>query len=248
MTIRLHSAWFDAGRSRQVRLRSLRRTVSYLLGAEAEHRLWPENIGTGRVAVVRDFDHDSRQIRNAVRAGADVRGWSLLELPVIPGFGQIPVAADIRVVVPGHESLTAAARRCAAFWRCGVLAPATAGTLASPASLVLHPAPAVALSSSHDWYDHAAERWALRGELAFRCGTGQWERAEDVLVHPHDEGVLMGWRGWDRHLVPEPVTIRIERAAGGTLDGHAQTFPSGEYLCVPQRDRFHQVFWPGVQT
>ncbi|PXY17042.1 hypothetical protein [Prauserella flavalba] len=246
MTIRLHSAWSDSGRGRHLRLRSLTRAVSYLVSDEAEHRLWPANIGTGRVAVIRDAGHDSRQIRDAVRAGATGQ-WSLLDLAAVPEFGRIPVAGDIRLVVAGDASLMAAARRCAAFWRCGVLAPATVATVATWENLVLRPTPAVAISTSHDWYDHTAERWALHGELAIRHDTGQQERVEDLVVHPHEHGILVTRHRRDPHLVRTSMTIRIEQAATGTIDGHPQTFPAGEYTCAPQQDRFHQVLGPGTQ-
>jgi hypothetical protein len=248
MTIRLHSAWSDAGRGHHLRMRSITRTVSYLLSAEAEHRLWPPDIGTGRVAIVRGSDRSSRQVREAVRVGATHHEWSLLDLAAVPEFGRIPVAADIRMVVAGHASLLAAARRCAAFWRCGVLAPATVATPSTWESLVLHPAPAVAISTSHDWYDHAAEHWALHGELAVRRDAGQWERVEEIVVHPHGDGTLVTRDGREPALVRTSVTIRVGRAARGTIDGHAQTFPAGEYTCLPQRDRFHQVLGPGPQT
>ncbi|WP_410582617.1 hypothetical protein [Amycolatopsis sp. lyj-108] len=248
MTIRLHGAWSDAGRNRHLHLQAITRAISLLLKTDPDRTAWPAGIGSGRVAVVRGPDRESRQVRDAVRAAVTQTQGALLDLPSVPDFGRIPVAGDIRFVVAGHASLFAAARRCAAFWRCGVLTPATAAAIAITETFALRSTPAAAISTSYDWYDHCARNWTLKGDLSLRTTTGEWTRATDVVLRPSPAGLLVTTPyGETLQEGIEPLAIRAEQAVSGTIDGHEQVFPGGEYTCVFQDARVHQFLGPVEQ-
>jgi hypothetical protein len=194
------------------------------------------------VAVVRGFDRDSRVLRDAVHGAAARRGWSVLDLPAVPAFGGIPVADDVGLVVAVRPLLVPVAERCAAFWRCSVLDPAAAAAVYGAG---WHPRSALTVMTSGGLYDMAASRFELSGPSRYR-GEGQPAMgASAIAVAPHSTGVLFERiaEGDTRTVrtVDAALTVDLDEPTCGTIDGHPQLFPAGEYTMTALQQRYYRI-------
>ncbi|WP_216215690.1 hypothetical protein [Amycolatopsis aidingensis] len=185
----------------------------------------------GRIGVVRGFDRMSRATRDEVRAVARRYGWSVLDLPTVPGFSAIPVAEDVTVVVPARRSLDPVAERCASFWNCCLLdttAPGVAST-----SYVVRTAPALAVTTEAGQHDSITSRFELSGPAVYRSEGLPDVVVSAIAVQPSGSGFVVDHQVGDRlgstRMVDTTLWLTLAEPVPGTIDGHSQLFPAGEY-------------------
>ncbi|GAB3506967.1 hypothetical protein [Amycolatopsis cihanbeyliensis] len=211
--------------------------------AAAGHGVLGTGVAPGRIGLVRGFDHASRAVRDELRAASTSHGWSMLDLPTVPGFGTIPVADDMRLVVVAHRSLVPVAERCAACWDCHLLDPGAVGTATS--SYALRDAPALAVTTAGGAGDSIASRFELSGSVTCRSEGLPDVVASAVAVQPNGAGLLLehltgGRRGTVR-MVDTTLRLDLPEPTRGTLDGHPQLFPAGEYAITTGTRRVRRV-------
>lgn len=240
MTIRPRST--SPGSTSRSTLRSpVRSVVENLLAGNGQHRLWPGEPKSGRVAVVRGFDVGSREFRGAIRDAATARGWSSIDVPVTPGFGALP-AGEVRLVVVARASLLPLGERCAAHWGAHLLGPEVAIT--DPSALSHCSVPGLRVTSATGAHDAVAARLSISGPARYRIGGGPQITAESLALEPSAAGILVesgtppttGLR-----MAERPLDFELDREAEAVLDGHPTTLPPGRYTVTARPAAFHRV-------
>ena len=245
MTIRLHAT--SAEDTTRYRIRreaaSLAAAVDHLLDPATAHPVWPTSRSPGRIAVIRGFDRDSRALRDAVGVAAALRGWSVLDVPAVPSFGTIPVADDIGFVVAVRHILTPVAQRCAAFWRSPMLDPGAAA--AGVQDVIWQSRPALSLATSGGLYDNVASRFELSGTSRYRTEGRPEAVTSAIAVEPTSSGIrverLTGNHDETARTMDPSLTIRLDDPTPGTIDGHPQLFPAGDYTITALPQRYHRI-------
>ncbi len=151
----------------------------------------------------------------------------MLDLPTIPAFGRIPVTDDIGLVVAVRP----------------VLDPAAASQGMRGADW--QPRPALAVTTSEGQYDTIASRFELSGPSRYHRERDPTATTAAIAVEPAVTGVLVERiAGCDRktlRTVDTSLTVRLEEPTRGTIDGHPQLFPVGEYTVTALPRRYFRV-------
>lgn len=219
----------------------VRSVVENLLGGDGQHRLWPGQSQSGRVAVVRGFDVGSREFRGAIRDAAAAQGWSSIDLPVTPAFGALP-AGEVRLVVVARASLLPLGERCAAHWGAHLLGPAVAVT--DPSVFSQRSAPGLRATSAAGARDAVAARLSISGPARYRIGGGPQIAAESLALEPSTAGILVesGTReATGLRMAERPLEFELDREAEAMLDGHPTMLAPGRYTVTARPTAFHRV-------
>ncbi|WP_157596942.1 hypothetical protein [Saccharomonospora saliphila] len=203
----------------------------------------PADGRNGTVALLRGFDRDSRELRDATRAVARRHGWSLVDLPMVPRVGRMPVADDVQLVVVARPSLRRLAERCAAYWRASVLEPEA--VTADPWHWSHRAATAVDLITPEGGRDSIASRLDLSGSLAYGVSGSARTAATELSVEVSDSGVVVRYAGEAGRGLRYPrggsLTITLDEPARGTLDGDPHLFAPGRYQLTRRRRAFDRI-------
>ena len=107
------------------------------------------------------------------------------------------------------------------------------------------PRPALAVTTSEGQYDTIASRFELSGPSRYHRERDPTATTAAIAVEPAVTGVLVERiAGCDRktlRTVDTSLTVRLEEPTRGTIDGHPQLFPVGEYTVTALPRRYFRV-------
>ncbi|RAS64796.1 hypothetical protein C8D87_105289 [Lentzea atacamensis] len=81
--------------------------------------------------------------------------------------------------------------------------------------------------------DHVVKRIEFDGAIQYRLADGPEACARLLVVEPHGDHMRLRRRGFDGRCgdgaTSGALRLRLGEAATGTIDGHPQIFPAGDY-------------------